>query len=100
VDRLVPALILQPLITFDVENEVSKEEFKRLYFKHALPASGWTESYWNSFFEKEAGKKYFFSPPEASTNTQLFIVSDNNSRRMVFLTEDATESLFDHPGKE
>jgi len=33
------------------EKEVSKEEFKALYFKYATPYSGWTEDCWNKFFE-------------------------------------------------
>jgi hypothetical protein len=79
------------------EREVSKAEFKKLYFTHASPNSGWTEDYWNNFFEKEENKKYFFTAPDSPLSTQLFIISDSSSQRMVFLTEDATESFFDNP---
>ena len=83
-----------------MEREISKEEFKDLYFKYAEPESGWTEDYWNSFYEKEEGKTYFFTAPETPESTRLFIVEDSHVRRMVFLTEDAEESFFDMPEAE
>jgi hypothetical protein len=49
------------------EVEVSKERFKKLYFKHSRPGSGWTRDYWDQFFEKEEGKKYFYQRPETPT---------------------------------
>lgn len=81
------------------EKEVTKEEFKALYFKYATPDSGWTKDYWNEFFEKEKGKKYFFSKPEPGA-TRMFIITTGVKRRMVFFSEDAEESFFDNPGKE
>jgi hypothetical protein len=80
------------------EREVSKAEFKKLYFRYASPGSGWTEDYWNNFYENEENKKYFFTAPDSHLSTQLFIISDDSTRRMVFLTEDSTESFFDNPG--
>lgn len=79
------------------EEEVSKEQFKKLYFKYATPVSGWTDEYWDRFFEHENGMKYFFSAPETPEATQMFIVTDAVNRRMVFLTEDSAESFFTHP---
>jgi len=73
------------------EKEVTKEEFKALYFKYATPHSGWTEDYWNQFYEKDEGKRYFFTKPQTPESTSMFIVDDNIKRRMVFLTEDALE---------
>lgn len=83
-----------------MEEEVTKERFKDLYFKHATPNSGWTEDYWNHFYEKEEGKRYFFTKPATSESTRMFIVSGDNKHRLIFLTEDAEESFFDFPGKE
>lgn len=82
------------------EKEITKEQFKDLYFKYATPDSGWTEDYWNSFYEKEEGKRYFFTEPETPESTRLFIVQNGIERYMVFFTEDAEESFFDFPGKE
>lgn len=80
-----------------MDKEITKEEFKEIYFKHALPNSGWTEDYWNHFFEKEEGKKYFYTEPELP---RMFISSGKNEHRIFFLTEEAEESFFDFPGKE
>ena len=83
-----------------MEEEITKEKFKELYFKYATRHSGWAEDYWNKFYEEEKGKKYFFSEPTSTDSIRMFIVSDSEKHRMVFLTEDAEESFFDFPGKE
>lgn len=83
-----------------MEEEITKAQFKDFYFKYATPHSGWTEAYWNQFYEQEEGKRYFFSPPATPQSTSMFIVSEGVKHRMIFLTEDAEESFFDFPGKE
>jgi hypothetical protein len=83
-----------------MEEEVTKEKFKDLYFKHATPQSGWTEDYWNQFYEGEEGKRFFFSKPETPECIKMFIVSGNAMRRLIFLTEEGEESFFDFPEKE
>ena len=83
-----------------MEEEVSKAKFKDLYFKFATPNSGWTQEYWNQFYEEEEGKRYFFTSPETPESTRMFVVSGEDCHRMIFLTEDAEESFFDFPGKE
>jgi hypothetical protein len=82
------------------EEEVTKERFKGLYFHHSRPNSGWTREYWDQFFEKEEGKKYFYEKPETPESVRMFIVTDGETRRMIFLTEEAEERFFDFPGKE
>lgn len=83
-----------------MEEEVTKEKFRALYFKYAAPNSGWTEDYWNHFYEGQEGKRYFFTRPETAESTGMFIVSEGIKHRMIFLTEEAEESFFDFPGKE
>lgn len=83
-----------------MEEEITKQEFKGFYFKYATPNSGWTEEYWNHFYEQEIGKRYFFTRPESPESTRMFIVSDVDKHRMIFLTEESEESFFDFPGKE
>ncbi len=83
-----------------MEKEVSKAKFKDLYFKYATPNSGWTQEYWNQFYEEEEGKRYFFTSPETPESTRMFVVSGEDCHRMILLTEDAEESFFDFPGKE
>jgi hypothetical protein len=67
-----------------MEREITKEEFKRLYFQNA--GYGWTEEYWDKFFEHEEGKKYFYREPDSPQATRMFIGSDAQSHRIYFLT--------------
>ena len=83
-----------------MEEEISKQAFKEFYFKYATPNSGWTEEYWDHFYEQEEGKRYFFTAPETPDSNRMFIVSGDDKHRMIFLTEDSEESFFDFPGKE
>jgi hypothetical protein len=83
-----------------MEEEVTKERFKHLYFIYATAKSGWTEDYWNHFYDQEEGMRYCFERPKTSDSTRMFIVSDVNKHRMIFLIEDSEESFFDYPGKE
>ncbi len=75
------------------EQEVSKEEFKKMYFKYA-DGIGWTESYWNHFYENEKEAKFFFTAPESSLDNRMFIISGQGVNRMVFLTEEGEDSFF------
>ncbi len=83
-----------------MEEEVTKEKFKELYFTYATPNSGWTEDYWNHFYEKKGGGRFFFTKPANPELTRMFIISDSIKHRMIFLPEEAEESFFDFPGKE
>jgi len=74
--------------------QVSKGEFKSLYFKYAQPNSGWTEYYWNQLFERERDKNYFFEEPASPAQIQMMIVSGGNKHRMIFLTEKSEDSFF------
>lgn len=78
-----------------MEEEVSKEKFKELYFTHATANSGWTEEYWNLFYEKQEDQRFFFSKPASAQHTRMFIISEGSKHRLVFLTEEGEESLFD-----
>ena len=82
-----------------MKKEVSKAEFKQAYMQNRGDSSGWTDDYWQHFFEDEEGKRYSLSPPESPQHNRLFISSDSNGHHMYFLTLQAEESLFDYPGK-
>lgn len=83
-----------------MEQEITKAEFKVFYFRYATPNSGWTEEYWNHFHKHEEGKRYFFTNPATPESTRMFIVSDDDKHRMVFLSEESEESFFDFSGKK
>ncbi len=83
--------------------EVTKEQFKEIYFTRGGGAGGWTPEYWNKFYEdeKRTGWKYLIQEPETPEHTRMMIVEDYGRResRLFFLTEEGEESFFDFPGK-
>ena len=83
-----------------MEKEVSKAEFKKAYMQYRGERSGWTDRYWQHFFENEEGKRYFLELPETPEHDRLFLTTSGDRRHMYFLTLQAEESFFDHPGKE
>jgi hypothetical protein len=78
-----------------VEEEVSKEKFKELYFTYATANSGWTKEYWNLFYESKEGIQFFFSKPDSPQQTRMFVITEGSKHRMIFLTEESEESFFD-----
>lgn len=84
--------------------EVTKEEFKEIYFRLGDgAATGWDLEYWNKFFEdeKRPGMKYLLKEPETPEHTRMMIVTDysRNEYRLFFFTEENEESFFDYPDK-
>ena len=82
--------------------EVTKEQFKEIYFKRG--GGGWTLEYWNKFYEdeKRPGWKYLIAEPETPEHTRMMIVEDfgRKESRLFFLTEESEESFFDFPGRD
>lgn len=84
--------------------EVSKKEFKEVYFKlGGGNDTGWDLHYWNRFFEEneEPDMKYLVQEPRTPEETRMMIVTDYGVKeyRLFFLTEEAEESFFDFPGQ-
>lgn len=77
--------------------KVTHTRFKELYFQYAHPQSGWTEEYWNQFFETKKGDVYYFEAPESPLANRMMISTGQNMHNMFFLTEDAEESFFQFP---
>ena len=79
-------------------HEVDKNEFREMYFRHAQPHDGWTQSYWDQFYEEEKtpSMRYFVEPPESPAHCRMMIVDDYETRqyRLFFFTEDSEESFF------
>ena len=80
------------------ENEVSKDEFKKVYFEHL--SGGWTKEYWDKCYEQEEGGKYFVFKSETVEQNRMMMVSGRGKHRMVFVTEDVEDDFFWYPGKE
>ena len=94
---------VMPWRRYDMK-EVTKEEFKEIYFRLGDgAATGWDLEYWNKFFEdeKRPGMKYLLKEPETPEHTRMMIVTDysRNEYRLFFFTEENEESFFDYPDK-
>ncbi len=76
---------------------VTHTHFRELYFKYAQPQSGWTEDYWNQFFEEKECDVFYFEAPASPLANRMMISSGQNTHRMFFLTEEAEESFFKNP---
>ena len=80
--------------------EVTKEQFKEIYFRLG-GGVGWTLEYWNKFFEdeKRPGMKYLIQEPETPEHTRMMIVMDydKNEYRLFFMTEESEEAFFYFP---
>jgi hypothetical protein len=89
----------------DVFTEVTKEEFKKAYFRLRGGAdSGWTDDYWRERFELKEwpGWRYKVAEPRTRDHDRMTIVTDGavNEHRLFCMTEESEERLYDHPGKE
>ena len=79
------------------EQEICKSVFKEIYFKHASTDSGWTQSYWDNFFENEVDKKYYVIQPRSHQENRMFIRSGGGKHCIYFLTVESEESFFRFP---
>jgi hypothetical protein len=61
--------------------EVTKEQFKEIYFRlGGGAATGWDLKYWNIFFkdEKIPGRKYLIEEPATPEHDRMMIVTDTD----------------------
>jgi hypothetical protein len=84
--------------TDDRMREVTKEQFREMYFRYGNGITGWTQEYWDTFYEKEKNPpmRYMIRMPASPKHTRMIIVDDFAAKeyRMFFLTEDEEESFF------
>lgn len=84
-------------------HEVTKSEFKKLFFRHLTPESGWSRGDWKPFKrDRRSDMKFMYEAPKSPSHTRLYIVTDNGSRehRMFFMTEESDEAFHDFPEQE
>ena len=83
-----------------MRKELTKTEFKKMYMKYRTDGDGWSDKYWEHFFEHQNGNRYFFEEPETPEHKRMFINKSHDSVHLYFMTLDSEESFFDYPGKE
>lgn len=82
------------------EQEVTKDEFKKLYLTYGGEGTGWTLAHWDEFYEELKGVRFVFIPPKDDTENRLFIVEGDDEISMFLMSEEAEDRFFDYPGKE
>lgn len=80
---------------------VTKEEFREIYFRLGGGRGGWTQSYWDKFFEPTPDRpmKYQIEEPASPEHNCMWIVSDyeTNEYRLFFMTEENSDSALEFP---
>ena len=71
-----------------------------MYMKYRTEGDGWSDKYWEHFYEHKEAKKYLFTEPETPNHNRMFISGGQGSVHLFFMTSDSEESFFDYPGKE
>lgn len=78
--------------------EVSKTQFREIYFQYGREADGWGQVYWDKFFEhdKPVPMKYRVEEPATPDHNRMMIVSDFGAReyRLFFMTEESEDGFF------
>ncbi len=78
--------------------EVSKAEFRAIYFQYGRGVDGWTQAYWDQLYAVDCvpPMKYRVELPQRPDQTRMMIVDDFAARehRLFFVSEEAEESLF------
>ena len=84
--------------------EVTKSEFKAIYFDFGGGRDGCDDRYWNRFFEHDgrSDMKYRVEEPESPVHVRMMIVSDFGAHeyRLFFMTEEGEDDLFEFPGDD
>ena len=84
--------------------EVTKDEFKRIYFTLGRGRGGWDAEYWKHTFDAAArpGMKFMVEDPVTPAHTAMWIVSDYavNEYRLFFRTDDESDTMLEFPDTE
>jgi len=71
-----------------------------MYMNFRTDGDGWSDEYWDHFYENQTNNLYFFTEPETPEHTRMFISGGQGSVHLFLMTEESEEGLFDYPGKE
>ena len=83
-----------------MKKELTKMEFKKRYMNYRTDGDGWSDEYWDRFYEQQNAMRYFFTEPETPEHTRMFISGSQDSVHLFFMTSEAEDRFFDYPGKE
>ncbi len=72
-----------------MRREVTGREFKELFWRYGARQkdSGFTEEFWNQFYEPEAARKYFFVEPTSWDQHRMFVGTYGNGAHEILFIE-------------
>jgi len=81
--------------------EVTKAEFKDIYFRLGRGRGGWDAAYWERAFERDApaGMRFLVEEPAAPHHDAMWIVCDHGAReyRLFFRPEEESDDMMEFP---
>ncbi len=84
--------------------EVSKDEFKKIYFELGGGRDGWDAAHWKRTFEDDPhpGMRFMVEEPATELDTTMWIISDYavNEYRLFFRTEERSDGMLVFPSTE
>ncbi len=84
--------------------EVTKSEFKRVYFELGGERGGWTAAYWQRAFEDSPrpDMRFLVEEPETPRHTEMWLVSDHGARehRLFFKTPEGSDDMLTFPSTD
>lgn len=85
------------MTTNNIERKISKDEFKRIYFKYGNEYNGWSRSYWEQFFENQTGKSYSVTGDTEDDSLTMMISSGQDECRIILMEDEAIDRFFEIP---
>lgn len=84
--------------------EVSKIEFKKIYFELGGGLNGWDSEHWKRNFEDNTrpDMKFMVEDPATPRDTMMWIVSDYaaNEYRLFFRSEEDSDAMLEFPSSD
>ena len=77
--------------------EISKDEFKKIYFKYGTESNGWSKSYWKQFFENKIVEKYEVTGDPDDDNLSMMISTGKDECRIILIEDEAIDRFFETP---
>jgi hypothetical protein len=81
--------------------EVTKAEFRDIYFRLGGGRGGWSAEYWERSFERDLrpGMRFLVEEPEAPHHDAMWIVSDYGAGeyRLFFRPEEESDRMMEFP---
>ena len=84
--------------------EVTKDDFKHIYFQLGGGRDGWNAEHWKRVFEDDPrpGMRFMVEEPATARHTQMWIINDYaaNEHRLFFRTDEESDDMLTFPSTQ